>query len=54
LGDLTTNQTGRQCEQPFVLSPGEAIFDHDIPAFDVAGFLQPLTECSHHGLVPIE
>src|SRR5262249_11975446 len=41
---LTMNQISRQCGQPFVLIPGEAIFDSDVLTLDKACVFQTLTE----------
>src|SRR5262249_26773956 len=43
-GHLTMNQISRQCGQPFVLIPGEAIFDSDVLTLDKACVFQTLTE----------
>src|SRR5262249_35342304 len=43
-GHLTMNQISRQCGQPFVLIPGEAIFDSDFLTLDKACVFQTLTE----------
>src|SRR5262249_39661415 len=45
-GDLSANQLGRERWQTVQLSLGPAIFDGDVLAFDVAGLLQALAECS--------
>ena len=46
-GDLTANQIGRQGWQSIELTFGPAIFDRDIPALNVAGFLETITERGH-------
>src|SRR5262245_56050009 len=43
-GHLTMNQISRQCGQPFVFIPGEAIFDSDVLTLDKACVFQTLTE----------
>src|SRR5262249_42750016 len=43
-GHLTMNQISRQCGQPFVFVPGEAIFDSDVLTLDKACVFQTLTE----------
>jgi hypothetical protein len=40
------NQISRQCGQPFVFIPGEAIFDSDVLTLDKACVFQTLTERS--------
>src|SRR6516225_2393907 len=43
-GHLSANQIGRQCRQSIVLVLRPAILDRDVVAFDIANFVQPLTE----------
>jgi hypothetical protein len=43
-GHLALNQISRQCGQPFVFIPGEAIFDSDVLTLDKACVFQTLTE----------
>ena len=38
------NQISRQCGQPFVLIPGEAVFDSNVLTLDKACVFQTLTE----------
>jgi hypothetical protein len=44
--DLATNQIGRQRRQSIILLFRPAVFDHQIPALDVACFAQPPVEGS--------
>ena len=50
---LAANQVVGQCSQAIELSVRPAIFDRYILAFDIAGFLQTLTECVHLGRVAV-
>src|SRR5262249_26091486 len=50
-GHLTMNQIGGHRRQSINSALRPAIFDRHVAAFDVAGFLQGLTECSRHWLV---
>ena len=43
---LTMNEVVSQCGKTIILIVRPAIFDRHIPAFDIAGFLQALTECA--------
>jgi hypothetical protein len=45
--DLTANQIGRQGRQSIELTFGPAIFDRDISALNVAGFLETIAERGH-------
>src|SRR5262249_55552426 len=43
-GHLAAHQLRRECGQFIVLAACPAVVDRDIFAFDIGGFLQPLTE----------
>src|SRR6266481_4981294 len=45
-GHLPTDQIGRHCRQLIQLSFRPVEFDHDISAFEIAGFTQALAESS--------
>ena len=45
-GDPSANQIGRQRRQPIDLILGPAVFDRDVLALDIAGFLQALAKCA--------
>ena len=45
--DPAANQIGRQRGQSIILFLRPAVFDHHVPALDVAGFVQALVECSN-------
>jgi hypothetical protein len=44
-GDLTANEVGRHGPQSIVLAFAPAIFDRNVPAFNVADLLQAVAEC---------
>jgi hypothetical protein len=46
-GDAPVHQIGGQCRQPIVLAVRETVFDRQVLALDIAGFLQPLPEGNH-------
>ena len=48
-GHLTADQIGRQRRQSIVLALGPAVFDRDVLALDIAGFVQALPERGHNG-----
>src|SRR5262249_18836326 len=45
--DLPANQVGRQLWKPVILALRPAVDDHHILALNVAGLLQPITECGY-------
>ena len=51
--DLIVNEISRQRRQPIVVTFRPAVFDRQVFALDIAGFLQGLTECCQHGLARV-
>ena len=47
-GDLSVNQFGRQLRQSIDLIFGPAVFDRDVLALDIAGFLQATVKCAQN------
>jgi hypothetical protein len=52
-GHLASNQIRRHRRQSISSSLRPAVFDGHVLTFHIARFLQALTECSHHGPVPV-
>src|SRR5262245_2337638 len=50
---MTANEVGRQCWHAIDLVLRPSVFDRDVLAFDIAGFLQTLTERGRHGPIPV-
>jgi hypothetical protein len=47
--NLAADEIRGQSGQPIVIALRPAVFDRDVLALDVAGFVQSLEECSHEG-----
>jgi hypothetical protein len=46
-GHLAADEIGCERWQSVASTLGPAVFDRDIPAFDIAGFVETLAECGH-------
>ena len=46
-GHMAAHEFCRQCGKPIVATLRPAVFDRDVLAFDVAGFLQTLAVCAN-------
>src|SRR5207245_5792203 len=46
--DLAANQIVRHVSKPVVIAPGRAMFESNILAHNVAGFIEALAECINH------
>jgi len=52
-GHLTLNQISHHRRQPIASALRPAVFDRHGSPLDISYFLQALTECGHHGPVPV-